>query len=307
MTHAEKEEKKDISAVEYVRTNFHSSDRLAVLVRNRNRGETTQRIANAARIADSPFQEWLQFKNEKESCDIFIGMNTLKPEARTRTKEDIQTVRHLYLDIDHDGPAALATIQQSNLVPSPNYTLNTSLEKFQVVWRVENVSPEQAELLQRAMARKFGGDPAATDSTRVLRVPGFLNRKYDAEFRVQADKHTDRVYHLQDFHLRTEPVESDFRPRQYSQRVAPSVPRQPSQSEHDWAYARRALARGDDPEEIIRRIADFRGNDKSDPVYYARLTVGKARAQLAAGGSPTKTDDFGATGLGKRPEELPSH
>jgi hypothetical protein len=307
MTHAEKEEKKDISAVEYVRTNFYSSDRLAVLVRNRNRGETTQRIATAARIADPPFQKWLQFKNEKESCDIFIGMNTLKPEARTRTKEDIQTVRHLYLDVDHDGPAALATIQQSNLVPSPNYTLNTSLEKFQVVWRVENVSPEQAELLQRAMARKFGGDPAATDSTRVLRVPGFLNRKYDAEFRVQADKHTDRVYHLQDFHLRTEPVENDFRPRQYSQRVAPSAPRQPSQSEHDWAYARRALARGDDPEEIIRRIADFRGNDKSDPVYYARLTVGNAQAQLAAGGSPTKTDDFGATGLGKRPEELPSH
>ena len=63
------------------------------------------------------------------------------------------------------------------------------------------------------MARKFGGDPAATDSTRVLRVPGFLNRKYEAEFRVQAEEHTDRIYHLQDFRLRTEPIESDFRPR----------------------------------------------------------------------------------------------
>jgi len=49
-----------------------------------------------------------------------------------------------------------------------------------------------------------------------------------------------------------------------------------SQSEADWAFAKRALARGDDPEEIIRRIADYRANDKADPNYYARLTVTKA-------------------------------
>jgi hypothetical protein len=226
------------------------------------------------------FQEWMHFKNEKESCDIYVGMNTLKPEARTRTKEDIQTIRHLYVDIDHDGPAALAKIQQSNLVPSPNYTVNTSPDKFQVVWRVENISPEQAEVLQRAMARKFGSDPAATDSTRVLRVPGFLNRKYDTEFWVHAEKHSDRVYNLHDFRLRTEPIESDFRPRHHSQAPASSESRPLSQSEHDWAFAKRALARGDDPEVVIQRIADYRSDGKDDPNYYARHTVMKAQAAL---------------------------
>ena len=54
------------------------------------------------------------------------------------------------------------------------------------------------------------------------------------------------------------------------------------QSEHDWAYAKRALARGDDPEEIVRRIADYRADDKHDPLYYARLTVSKAQAQSRA-------------------------
>src|SRR5437588_3142801 len=156
MTTDESRNMKDISSSEYIRTNFHPSDRIAVLVRNGGTGETIQRIATAERIAGTSAQEWLQHKNEKEACDIYIGMNTLKPEARTRTKEDIQTIRHLYVDIDHDGPAALAKIQQSNLVPSPNYTVNTSPDKFQVVWRVENISPEQAEVLQRAMARKFG-------------------------------------------------------------------------------------------------------------------------------------------------------
>jgi hypothetical protein len=125
-------------------------------------------------------------------------------------------------------------------VPLPNYTVNTSPDKFQVVWRVEKVSPEQAEVLQRAMARKFGGDPAATDSTRVLRLPGFLNRKYDTEFQVQAVKHTERVYHLQDFRLRTDPIESDFRPRHHSQTPASSESRPLSQSEHDWAFGVRS-------------------------------------------------------------------
>ena len=54
-----------------------------------------------------------------------------------------------------------------------------------------------------------------------------------------------------------------------------------SQSEHDWAYAKRALARGDDPEVVIQRIADYRAEDKADPNYYARHTVMKAQAELA--------------------------
>ena len=53
-----------------------------------------------------------------------------------------------------------------------------------------------------------------------------------------------------------------------------------SQSEHDWAYAKRALARGDDPEVVIQRIADYRAEDKNDPIYYARHTVAKAKEQL---------------------------
>ena len=280
MTAALSETPKEVSAVEYIGGNFHPSDRIAVLVRNGNSGQTIQRIATVERIAGASAQDWLHYKNEKESNDIYIGMNTLKPEARTRTKEDIQTIRHLYLDIDHDGPAALARIRQSNLVPTPNYTINTSPEKFQVVWRVEGMGQEQAEGLLRAMAREFGGDPAATDSTRVLRLPGFLNRKYDAEFRVRAERHTDRVYHLYDFRVRAEPIDNGLQAHYRLPAHRSSDPRPLSQSERDWSYAKRALARGDDPEEVVRRLADFRSSEKSNPEYYARLTVSKAQAEL---------------------------
>jgi hypothetical protein len=78
----------------------------------------------------------------------------------------------------------------------------------------------------------------------------------------------------------TSVIESDFRPRHHSQTQASSDSRPLSQSEHDWAYAKRALARGDDPEEVIRRIADYRGSEKHDPESYARRTVTKAKVEL---------------------------
>jgi len=283
----EKEKPKYVSAVEYIRANFHPSDRVAVLVRNGATNKVQQRVTTAEKLAGTQAQEWLQHKSEKESCDIYIGMNPLKPEAHGRTKDDIQTIRHLYLDIDYEGPAALGKIRQSNLVPTPNYTIATSPEKFQIVWRVEGIDQEQAEGMLRAMARKFGGDQAATDSTRVLRLPGFLNKKYPIDFLVQAQKHTDRVYHASDFRLRSEPVDTDFRPQSRFPIQGRDSQKPLSQSERDWMYAKRALARGDDPEEVIRRLADFRSSEKSNPEYYARLTVTKAQHQIAAEKVPT--------------------
>ncbi len=73
MTTDESRNMKDISASEYIRTNFDPSDRIAVLVRNGGTGETIQRIATAERIAGTSAQEWLQHKNEKEACEITMA------------------------------------------------------------------------------------------------------------------------------------------------------------------------------------------------------------------------------------------
>lgn len=149
-------------------------------------------------------------------------------------------------------------------VPKPNYVLNTSPGKYQVIWKMEGASPEEAESLQQAMAEQFGTDPAATDSTRVLRLPGFVNRKYEEGFQVQAEVDATTVYHLRDFKIDAEPTDSG---RHVDQTLRSARPHGApiTQSERDWAYAKRALARGDDPGEIVRRIADYRANDKHDP------------------------------------------
>lgn len=269
------------SASEYILDNFEPTDRIAMLVLNREFAETIQRITSAQKAASPEFQAWLRYKNANGS-DIYIGMNPLKKDAATRTKEDIASVRHVYLDLDDGGAEALEAIENSTVAPAPNYVLNSSHEKHQVVWKVEGMNLEEAEGLLHAMAREFRGDPAATDATRVLRVPGFANQKYETNFYVQARRESTETYHLRDFKLH---IDSQDSPRHiYDNRAKrETTPRTNlSQSEHDWAFAKRALARGDDPEAVIRQIARYRNSDKSDPEGYARLTVTKAQAETKA-------------------------
>lgn len=267
------------SASEYILDNFKPTDRIAVLVLNRQLGETTQRITTAQKASSPEFQAWLRYKNAN-GADIYVGMNALQHHASTRTKDDIEKISHVYVDLDHGGTASLEALENSDLVPRPNYVLETSPEKFQVVWKVEGMSIEEAEGLNQEMVREFDGDPAATDSTRVLRLPGFANKKYEEDFYVQARTESTQTYHLRDFKLQ---IDSQDAPRHHEEvaRRQSASSSALSQSEHDWAYAKRALARGDDPKEIIRRIADYRAADKHDPHYYAQHTVTKAQSELA--------------------------
>jgi len=278
MTRERQFEARELSASEYVLALHAPEDQIAVLLRNRSRSQTLQRIMSAETVANPEFQEWLKRENRAGS-DVFMGMNPLKEGATSRSKENIREIRHVYLDLDEDAPASLARVHESPDVPAPNFVLDTSREKLQVIWKIEGVDLEQAETLLRSLASEFGGDTAATDAARVLRVPGFTNRKYEDEFWVQAHHESDRIHSLRDFAVREGAAGFS---RDYE---AARSPRQmpaghKSQSEADWAYARRALSRGDEPQEIIRRIADYRADDKHDPLYYARLTVIKAQLSL---------------------------
>jgi RepB DNA-primase from phage plasmid len=270
-----------LSASEYVLALHSAQARVAVLVLNRARRQTTQRILAAEEIASPPFLAWLAEQNQS-GADIFLGMNPIRADRFARSKEDIGEIRHVYLDLDENAGASLDAIRTTGEVPTPNFVLDTSPEKHQVMWRVEDLDQAQAESLLRSLANQFRGDLAATDISRVLRVPGFRNQKYAEHFEVRALQQTDQIYHLRDFAVY--PESSDALRSLADTHRSPRHLRagHSSQSEADWAYAKRALARGDPPEEVIRHIADYRADDKADPDYYARLTVHKAHSQLAA-------------------------
>lgn len=288
-----------LSASEYILDNFKPSDRIAVLLRNRTAEEVIQRIASVRDIAAPDFQQWLKERNQA-GFDIYIGMNTLKEGACSRTKRDIHEIRHVYLDLDYRGSEAIKAIQNSDEVPKPNFVLDTSPGKHQVVWKVEGATPLEAEDLQQRMAHEFGADIAATDASRVLRLPGFANRKYDAECLIRVTKHSDKTYNLRDFKVASGPAKGERTPEQ-APRLS-GARETLTQSERDWAYAKRALARGDDPEEIMRRIADYRVDEKHDPEYYARHTVEKAQAALRG---PVTFPSSEVAEISNHPREMP--
>ncbi|HXX16154.1 MAG TPA: DNA-primase RepB domain-containing protein [Candidatus Eremiobacteraceae bacterium] len=290
-----------LSASEYILDNFEPSDRIAMLVLNRDLGEVLQRVATAKKASSPEFQAWLRHKNATGS-DIYIGMNPLRKRAATRTKQDIKSIRHVYLDLDHGGQEALNSIENSSAVPKPNYVLTSSPGKFQIVWKVEGMGLREAEGLLRAMARECGGDPAATDATRVLRLPGFANKKYETNFFVEVRKLSEPIYRFRDFRLSIDSQSSPSYNDHERAKRASSPRAKLSQSEHDWAFAKRALARGEPLDEVIRRIAQYRAAFKSNPLYYARHTVMKV-AKLFRQSSSTENKEVGRRGS---KEELPS-
>jgi len=267
----------EMSPRDYIHRTFDLSDHLPVLLRNLRRGETLQRISTAVRIAGPSFLDWLYDKNEHDGFDIYLGMNPLKPEAYTRTH--IQVIKHLYVDLE--GAKSLTPIEHSHLVPAPSYVLHTSPDRFQAIWRIERITPPQAEALLHALARQFDANPDAADLGKPLRLPGFLNKECRKDFRVAVHTCTNRIYPTRDFRLRTDPVDSGLaRWSPYPARVL--EPHNRGQAERDWAYARAALARGFPPEEVIRDIAEFRAQENPDAGDYARQTVAAAQAELKA-------------------------
>ena len=270
-------ERQDAGA--WILDQFQPDDRIAVLIRNPETDDVIQRIARAEKIASDSYQGWLHHMNANRN-DIYLGMNALKPEARGRTREEIGAVRHVYLDLDTDGEAKLAKLRSRMDLPQPHSIQNTSPGKYHVIWKVEGFSKHEAEDLMRHLARETGADPAATDAARVLRLPGFRSYKHEQPHFVTYERRDGPALSPEAFpapqpYDRTQPI---HHPTPYRGTTGNS------QSERDWAYALRALARGDAPGEVIAKIAQHR-QDKPKPEYYARHTVKKAERWLNEHGS----------------------
>ena len=170
-------------------------------------------------------------------ANIYVAANPLRPGSRKRTKESIASVRHLYIDIDTDGDARLAALRASDAVPTPSAILSTSPGKYQVLWRVEGFDFEHAGKALKLLAIAFGGDPACTDRNRVLRIPGFLNRKYDPAHRVTVEYPDDSVWTSVDFRL----DDSARCVALHDSNPSRNIPAKHSNSENDWAWVSASL------------------------------------------------------------------
>ena len=160
--------------------------------------EPSREFFSLERVLAPRYLGWLAHENSM-GANVYVAANPLRSGSRNRTKESVAAIRHLYLDIDTDGDARLAALRVSDLVPSPTIILSTSPAKYQVLWHVEGFDFERQESTLKLLSIAFGGDRACTDCNRVLRVPGFLNCKYDPRSFVSLEYVSDSISNPRDF------------------------------------------------------------------------------------------------------------
>ena len=254
---------------------FQPEETIALLLRRDNPHSIAQRVVRLETALEPRYQAWLSYENSA-GANVYVAANPLRSGSRKRTKQSIASVRHVYIDIDSDGDARLAALLSSDLVPPPTSILSTSPGKYQVLWRVEDFDFEQQEQTLKLLAIAFGGDPACTDCNRVLRIPGFLNQKYDPAHRVTVEYPDDSVWTPDDFRLEVADTGAIALALAKQGR---KPPRKHSYSESDWAWVSSQLRLGKDAAKLTRELA-ARRSDKPNPIYYAQRTVDVASAHL---------------------------
>jgi hypothetical protein len=266
-------------AANFLTRSFASCETIALLLRREDAPRPQQRVVTVEQVLAPRYMAWLNFENDN-GANVYVSANPLIAGSRKRTKECIASVRHIYIDIDDDGDARLAALRASDLVPTPTAIISTSPGKYQALWRVAGFDFERQEQMLKLIAQAFGGDPACTDRNRVLRIPGFLNRKYSLSHPVAVEYPADAIYGPADFRLENIEVASVL-PLcgNARKKPAPSTPSKHSHSEDDWAWVCGRLTHGMDAAKLTRELASRR-SDKSDPIYYAQRTVDVASARL---------------------------
>lgn len=268
--------KSEIS-VSYLRDNFNVEDRIAVVLLNKRSGAVLQRVTPIERVVAPEYQAWLRHMNAQK-YEVYISMNTLKEGTHRRTKADVDQIRHVYLDFDGDGTAAVRKLLQRTDVPEPNFLINSSPDKWQVIWKIAGCGKGEAGEIERGLVADTGADPAVVDIARVLRLPGFYNHKYSRPHMVVVESRSNQISGPEHFPR----LRSDFEARE-TKPIDSERSRLPTgkitQSERDWARVRRGLRDGASPKALIDELTIQRA-DKFNPEDYARRTVEKAVASL---------------------------
>lgn len=288
------------TAIEHLIRCFRPEETIALLLRRDEPMKLMQRIVRMEQAIAPAYMQWLTHENAN-GINVYVAANPLRPGSRKRVKECIAEIRHLYLDIDTDGHSRLAALFASQAAPQPTAVVSTSPGKYQALWQVDGFHLALQESTLKQLAIAFGGDSACTDCNRVLRVPGFENRKYVPAHLVTVEYLAASVY-----------VPSDFQFADYSseaplslQRTAPSTGTgKHTHSERDWVWVLSELRSGKDAALLTHALAQRRA-DKPDPLYYAQRTVDMASARLKLlGGSSIQ--DVAADLEARRLAELPA-
>jgi len=107
--------------VTFLRTAFHEDDWVAVFLKSYQSGRVAQRVRPVQQIQSAKFQAWLRAENAA-GANVYVSVNTLAPDQRSRRRDSVSEIRHVFLDADSAAQEVLDAIETTAL-PSPSYVM----------------------------------------------------------------------------------------------------------------------------------------------------------------------------------------
>jgi len=116
-----------------------------------------------------PFDFGFMKTKQDQGSGVWVMVN--EGDGQGRTAKNVVKIRALFIDLDGSPwePAAERL--------KPHMRVESSPGRWHLYWLVGDCTLDEFTPIQKAIARRFNGDPACHDLPRVLRVPGFYHLK----------------------------------------------------------------------------------------------------------------------------------
>ena len=111
-----------------LRAGYAPDDWVAVFLKSYATGETCQRVAPISQVSRPEFLAWLRSRNAS-AWNVYVSVNGVSPQSRSRSRQSVAAIRHVFLEADEDGPAgtgenrrtrrSAAAVVPAALVPTP--------------------------------------------------------------------------------------------------------------------------------------------------------------------------------------------
>jgi hypothetical protein len=129
-----------------------------------------------ARVVNGDFERVAGKLDALQGQRAGVFVTIAATDGKGRQAHNIARVRAVFVDLDG---APLAPVLAAGL--EPHIVVESSPGKWHCYWCTDDCPLDQFERVQRALARRFGGDPSVHDLPRVMRLPGFRHFKGEAQ------------------------------------------------------------------------------------------------------------------------------
>ena len=122
------------SAGRFLQVAYESTDWVAVFLKSYESGRIAQRVWPVSWVLSKQCQCWLLHMNAR-GFNVYVSVNSIAAGLRTRRRDSIASIRHVFLEADRDGPTVLSCVERRNDLPSPSYVLHSSPGRLHLFWR----------------------------------------------------------------------------------------------------------------------------------------------------------------------------